>query len=330
STVFLRTERSIQVFLENTRHNGAIGRAVKSFHVILRVQLEQATVLRDCLLCLCNLADLQLVLPFLKPARWGRLLHGVRFRQLDLLSINAPHIVVTEFLEYHPAIAFLSIDACGVIRGPCPLNGRILPNLCDISAPVGCIARLISNNPISRVATRQFSKADSAPVCGLVPSLLMSTTDLTVLQLEVSPTDYTFLDSLVRHIPALRALRLTEVNTPGISRQTPTSPRRCWRDAKAWGRKLRRLPHLHDFALRTCLPFTQTPRNTDQEHAVIDLWGGWRMPHPSLRRVVVWYLYGMPQDWMVFWERRWSHAERHWHDWVKTCDMDHPDASSFV
>ncbi|KAI5980540.1 hypothetical protein EDD15DRAFT_2205953 [Pisolithus albus] len=150
-----------------------------------------------------------------QAARWGRLLHGVRFRQLDLLSINAPHIVVTEFLEYHPAIAFLSIDACGVIRGPCPLNGRILPNLCDISAPVGCIARLISNNPylVSRPAS--FQRPTQLPFCGLVPSLLMSTTDLTVLQLEVSPTDYTFLDSLVRYIPALRALKLTEVNAPG-------------------------------------------------------------------------------------------------------------------
>ncbi|KAI6010197.1 hypothetical protein BKA83DRAFT_4068912, partial [Pisolithus microcarpus] len=196
-------------------HNGAIGRAVKSFHVILRVQLEQVTALQDCLLCLCNLADLQLVLPFLKPAHWGQLLHSIQFHQLDLLSINALHIVIMEFLEYHPGIAFLSIDACGVIRGPCPLDGRTLPNLCDVSAPVGCIACLISNNPISHVATRQFSKADSAPVCGLVPSLLMSTTNLTILQLEVSLTDYTFLDSLMWHIPALRALKLTEVNMPG-------------------------------------------------------------------------------------------------------------------
>ncbi|KAI6097443.1 hypothetical protein EV401DRAFT_1820013, partial [Pisolithus croceorrhizus] len=228
------------------------------------------TTLQDCLLCLCNLADLQLVLPFLKPAHWGQLLHSIQFYQLSLLSTNMPHIVITEFLEYHPGIAFLSINACRVIQGPCPLDGRTLPNLYNVSAPVGCIACLISNNPISHVMTCQFSKADSAPVCSFIPSLLMSTTNLTILQLEVSPTDYTLLDSLVRYIPALRALKLTEVNMPGSV--TPTSPRQCWRDAKVWGRKLHHLPHLHDFALCTCLPFTQTPRNTNQEHTVIDLW----------------------------------------------------------
>ncbi|KAI6008660.1 hypothetical protein EDC04DRAFT_2581868, partial [Pisolithus marmoratus] len=168
-----------------------------------------------CLLCLCNLADLQLVLPFLKPPHWGKLLHGLQFHQLNLLSINVPHIVIMEFLEYHPGIAFLSIDACGATQRPCPLDGRKLPALCDISAPIGCITCLISNNPISHVMAHQFSKADSAPIWSFIPSLLMSSTNLTILQLEVSLTDYTSLDSLVRYVPALRALKLTEVNMPG-------------------------------------------------------------------------------------------------------------------
>ncbi|KAI6015831.1 hypothetical protein BKA83DRAFT_4339408 [Pisolithus microcarpus] len=326
STVLLRMERNIQVFLEHAQHNPTIGRAVKSFHIILRVRLEKVAPLRDCLLHLCNIADLQLILPSLKPFRWGQLLHGVRFHQLDLLSINVLHTVVAEFLEYHPGIAFLSVDACGVIRGPCPLDGRKLPALCDVSAPTRCVMRLVLNNPISRVAALQFSKADLAPIRTLVASLLMSTANLTVLQLEVSPTDYMPLDALVRHIPALRALKLTEVTKPGLA--APASQRRCWKDVNAWGKKLLHLPHLGDFALRTCLPFTRIPRNTDQERAVIGFWGGCELPHPNLQRIVVWYLYGVPQERMVFWERRWSPAERY--DWVKTCDMVHPDNSSFV
>ncbi|KAI6020334.1 hypothetical protein BKA83DRAFT_4300412 [Pisolithus microcarpus] len=206
STVLLHMERNIQVFLEHAQHNPTIVRAVKSFHIILY-----------CLLRLCNIADLQLILPSLKPFHWGQLLHGVRFHQLDLLSINTLHTVVAEFLEYHPGITFLSVNACGVIRGPCPLDGRKLPALCDVSAPTRCVMWLVLNNPISHVTTLQFSKADLAPIRTLVASLLTSTANLTVLQLEVSPTDYMPLDTLVRHIPALRALKLTEVTKPGLA-----------------------------------------------------------------------------------------------------------------
>ncbi|KAI6011706.1 hypothetical protein BKA83DRAFT_4020178, partial [Pisolithus microcarpus] len=145
-----------------------------------------------------------------------------------------------------------------------------LPALCDVSAPTRCVMRLVQDNPVSHVTTLQFSKANLAPICTLVASLLMSTTNLTVLQLEVSPTDYTPLDSLVRHIPALRALTLTEVTRPGLA--APTSQRQCWKDANAWGGKLRHLPHLSNFALHTCLPFTRIPGNTNQEHTVIGLW----------------------------------------------------------
>ncbi|KAI6094957.1 hypothetical protein F5141DRAFT_1009767, partial [Pisolithus sp. B1] len=314
-------------FLENVRHNHSIGRAVKSFHVILPIRLERVTALRDCLLRLCNLADLQLVLPFLKPFCWGQLLRGIRFRHLDLLSINAPHIVVAEFLGYHPGIAFLSVDVCGAVRGPCPLDGRKLPALCDVSAPTRCVMHLVSNNPISHVAALQLSKADLVPLCTLVTSLSMSTANLTVLQLEVSPTDYTPLDSLVRHIPMLRALKLTEYAL-SISYQAPAGQRRCWKDANTWGKKLRHLRHLNYFALRTCLPFTRISGDTDQEYAVIGLWGGRELPHPNLRRIVVWYWHGMPQERMVFWERRLSSADRY--EWVKTRDIDHPDASLFV
>ncbi|KAI5994993.1 hypothetical protein EDD15DRAFT_2428870 [Pisolithus albus] len=122
------------------------------------------------------------------------------------------------------------------------------------------------------------------PIRTLVASLLTSTANLTVLQLEVSPTDYTPLDAFVRHIPALRALKLTEVTKPGLA--APASQRRCWKDANAWGKKLHHLPHLGDFALHTCLPFTRIPGNTDQERAVIGFWGGHELPHPNLQRIV--------------------------------------------
>ncbi|KAI6097360.1 hypothetical protein EV401DRAFT_2151942, partial [Pisolithus croceorrhizus] len=316
----------IEVFRDNVRHNHIIGRAVKSFHVILPVRPEQVTTLRDCLLHLHNLADLQLFLPFLKPFHWGQLLHGVRFHQLDLLSINVPQVVVAEFLEYHPGIAFLSVNACGVIRGPCPLDGRKLPALCDVSAPSGCVVHLVSNNPISHVATHLSSKADLVPICTFAASLLMSTTNLSVLQLEVSPTDYTLLDSLVRYVPMLRALKLTEVNMPALA--APAGQRWCWKDANAWGKKLHRLRYLNYFALRTSLPFTRVSGNANQELAVIGLWGGRELPHPNLQRIIVWHLYGMPQERMVFWECRLSLTGRY--EWVKTRDIDHPDASSFV
>ena len=104
--------------------------------------------------------------------------------------------------------------------------------------------------------------------------------------------------------------------------------RRAWKDAKAWGRTLQRLPHLKEFALRTSLPFTRVTGKIDQERIVISQWGGCKVPHPSLRRIVVWHSYGTPEDRIIVWERCWTPGRCEL-VWEKTSDFEHPDASLF-
>ena len=77
--VFLRSEKSVQIFLQNVRHNGTIGVAVKSFHAVFQLQPERVAALRDCLELLHNLEDLQLILPHLTLSCWRRLLDGIQF-----------------------------------------------------------------------------------------------------------------------------------------------------------------------------------------------------------------------------------------------------------
>lgn len=190
--------------------------AVKSFHAVLHLQPGRVAALRDCLESLHNLEDLQLILPRFTLSRWGRLLGGIQFHRLDLLQTNAPHAVIAEFLVYHPGIAHLSIEACGPTRGPCPLDGTRLPTLRNVSGPVSCVMHLVSNNPVSRVTTCQVPPEDPVPVCALTPSLLESATNLTVLQLEISPTDFDALECLARDASTLAALKLTELHTPDL------------------------------------------------------------------------------------------------------------------
>ena len=193
------------------QYNRAAADAVQSFHVVLCDQPKQVTLLRECLKRLCYLEDLEIILPRLSPSRWGRLLRGLKFRRLDLLRTNAPHSVVAEFLEEHQNVAFLSVQSCGRTRKPCPLDGRELRDLCDVSGPLGCVSALVRNNPVSRIAVRQSFGTAPAPFFVLVPSLLMSTTHITVLELELSPTDFDVLDCLATGTPALKALKLIEV-----------------------------------------------------------------------------------------------------------------------
>ena len=190
--------------------------AVKSFHAVLHLQPERVAALRGCLEFLHNLEDLQLILPRFTLSRWGRLLGGIQFHRLDLLQTNAPHVVIAEFLVYHPGITHLSIEACGPIRGPCPLDGTRLPILCNVSGPVSCVRHLVSNNPVSRVTTCQVPPDDPIPVCALTPSLLKSATNLTVLQLEISPMDFDALECLARDASTLTALKFTELYTPDL------------------------------------------------------------------------------------------------------------------
>jgi len=170
----------------------------------------QVATLRACLERLQNLEDLQLSLHHLKHSGWQRLLCSICFDRLDLFYGNAPHDVIAQFLWSHPRVAFLRIEECVKARRPCPLDGGQLPELCEVSAPVGCVTSLVKNNPVSRVTAQQ-----GAPliITALMSSLASTTTNLTVLELDVNPSDFDVLGHIVRAAPALTALKLLETQT---------------------------------------------------------------------------------------------------------------------
>ena len=208
--VILRSEQDIEAFLKMLQHGQEVADATISFHAVLDKPIMQVATLRACLQRLRNLEDLQLSLHRLKHSRWWRLLRGICFDRLDLFYSNAPHDVISQFLWSHPRVAFLRIEECVKARRPCPLDGGQLPELCDVSAPVGCVTSLVKNNPVSRVAAQQ-----GAPliITALMSSLASTTTNLTVLELDVNPSDFDVLGRIVRAAPALTALKLLETQT---------------------------------------------------------------------------------------------------------------------
>jgi len=68
----------------------------------------------------------------------------------------------------------------------------------------------VKNNPVSRVTAQQ-----GAPliITALMSSLASTTTNLTVLELDVNPSDFDVLGHIVRAAPALTALKLLETQT---------------------------------------------------------------------------------------------------------------------
>ena len=68
----------------------------------------------------------------------------------------------------------------------------------------------MKNNPVSRVAAQQ-----GAPliITALMSSLALTTTNLTVLELDVNPSDFDVLGRIVQAAPALTALKLLETQT---------------------------------------------------------------------------------------------------------------------
>ena len=182
-----------------------------SFHVVLDKPIMQVATLRACLRRLRNLEDLQLSLHHLKHSRWRRLLRSIFFDRLDLFYSNAPHDVISQFLWSHPRIAFLRIQECAKARRrSCPLDGGQLLELRDVSAPIDCVTSLVKNNPVSRVTAQQ-----GAPliITALMSSLASTTTNLTVLELDVNPSDFDVLGRIVWAAPALTALKLLETQT---------------------------------------------------------------------------------------------------------------------
>jgi hypothetical protein len=112
--------------------------------------------------------------------------------------------------------------------------------------------------------------------------------------------------------------------------QVHVGQRREWKNAREWGKTLSRLPRLQHLSLRTSISVTYVPGNHEQEYSIVSRWAGCNTPHPALKRIVLWYLYGMPQSHMSFWERYLLHEERLWSNWEKTNDIAAPDAGLFV
>ena len=197
------------------RHGQEVADATISFHVVLDKPIMQVATLRTCLRQLRNLEDLQLSLHHLKHSGWRRLLRSIFFDRLNLFYSNAPHDVISQFLWSHPRIAFLRIEECVKAgRRSCPLDGGQLPELCDVSAPIGCVMSLVKNNPVSRVTAQQ-----GAPLIipALMSSLASTTINLMVLELDVNPSDFDVLGCIVWAAPALTALKLLETPFKSVS-----------------------------------------------------------------------------------------------------------------
>ncbi|KAI6156887.1 hypothetical protein BKA82DRAFT_1000403 [Pisolithus tinctorius] len=329
AVIFLRSEHKITAFLETVLHNHAVANGTQSLHVILHWQLQQVTQLCKCLKCLHFLEDLELILPHLSPPHWVHLLHDLRFPRLDLLQTNAPHSIVATFLKLHNDLVYLSIKACGRTKRPCPLGQMQLSNLRDTSGPLGCIVTLTQHSPVSRVSAQLSFVMDHDPVVTstLTLTLLMVADNITVLELEFDPTDVNVLECIASNTPALRSLKLVEIKSTMMSR---ISHRRAWKSAEEWGKTLRRLTFLQNFALCTSIAVTPIPGDINREYRLVSQWGGCKTPHPTLRHVILWYLYGTLQDHMTYWNWRWSDREHCWSRWEQTNRFDSPNSSLFV
>lgn len=187
--------------------------AVHSFYIVLQQNLMQVATLRDGLWHLQYLEDLQLIIPCLKPSGWTSLLCHVCFPYLDLLYTNAPHDIVLDFLWSHPRIAYMSLGKCVSVRKLCPLDGRQLPKLCDISGLAHCVASLIKQNPVTHVAAHQPLLGGLLVITVLMQSLSLIMVNLTVLELDVDTSDYNILQWISKAAPALRSLKLLEVQS---------------------------------------------------------------------------------------------------------------------
>jgi len=211
--VFLRSEKDIEDFVKTLQIRSDVINAVRSFHVVLQQNLMQVATLRDGLRRLRCLEDLQLIIPRLKPSGWRSLLRHARFPYLDLLYTNAPHDIVLDFLWSHPRIAYMSLGKCISVRKLCALDGRQLPKLCDISGPARCVASLVKQNPVTRVAAYQLPSDGPLVITALVQSLSLTTVNLTVLELDVDTSDYNILQRISEAAPALTSLKLLEVQS---------------------------------------------------------------------------------------------------------------------
>ncbi|KIM54337.1 hypothetical protein SCLCIDRAFT_11347 [Scleroderma citrinum Foug A] len=205
---------------------------------------KQVATLRDGLWHLQYLEDLQLIIPCLKPSGWTSLLCHVCFPYLDLLYTNAPHDIVLDFLWSHLRIAYMSLGKCVSVRKLCPLDGRQLPKLCDISGLAHCVASLIKQNPVTHVAAHQPLLGGLLVITVLMQSLSLTMVNLTVLELDVDTSDYNILQWISKAAPALRSLKLLEVHLQ----------RRAWKDGITWRQALCDLSQLVHFALWTSLP----------------------------------------------------------------------------
>ncbi|KAL4075152.1 hypothetical protein V8B97DRAFT_2086028, partial [Scleroderma yunnanense] len=194
-----------------------------------------------------NLEDLQLSLHFLKHSRWQHLLCSICFDRLNLLYSNAPHDVISQFLWSHPRITFLHIEQCVKARRPCHLDGGQLPELYEVSASVGCVMSLMKNNPVSHVTAQQGALLI---ITALMSPLALTTTNLTVPELDMNPSDFNALGCIIWVAPTLMALKLLETQS---FKSRHSHQRRAWKDGKSWGKTLHSLAHLQHFALWTSL-----------------------------------------------------------------------------
>ena len=152
-----------------------------------------------------------LTLRFTFPPHLMRLPQDVRYRNLTLLSVNAPHSVVTPFLMTHPQLTDLTLGSCGAPS--CALVDSPLPFIQSLTCPPGCVQGLISaGSRLTRLSlTHQAAEDATFPVSQLFNFHVIQTSQtLTVLDISFVHSTSELLQRISAAAPALIVLRLTE------------------------------------------------------------------------------------------------------------------------
>ncbi|EGO23489.1 hypothetical protein SERLADRAFT_438797 [Serpula lacrymans var. lacrymans S7.9] len=212
SVIFVIHADFLDSFLDAALYNNNLATSVQSLHIIFHRTFPPIPKLRQCLLAIRNVVDLELQLPRASAANWVRLLQGIRLPRLELLHTDCPPFSLAQFLNEHAAITHLNMSGRNY-RGHdyYELANTRLSFLSEIEGPSSCVTSLVRDSPTSRVAAHCVNNADFAlPLICLLSSLSTSTTALTVLQLDFDPTDYDLLRRIANAAPFVTTLKLVE------------------------------------------------------------------------------------------------------------------------
>lgn len=166
-------------------------------------------VLRACLNATPNVAILEV---FTIPPVAVASLSRVCLPRIEALNTNLPHNVLLSFINKHPSLRALEVNACGRKRR-CALSAAAVDHLTEVRCPAEC-AQVLVHNDLSRLRldlTRPTTIASA--VISRFPIALNA---LYVLTIEFTVDDKFILRTIAANMPWVRKLRLVEMCQPAV------------------------------------------------------------------------------------------------------------------